>query len=273
MMAAAMSWRTGLPIEVCEEKIKNFFLQFEGVSAWMEKQKSDARSRAAIRPNTGRTQHNRFTRKDERVDYQFDQYGYITTVFGRKRVLRDANHWNRGFANGADRQAANTPIQGSASDVALQAVLRLNKRYRAEKRISKLFGFIHDSIETDTHPSEFIEIYRTMKEEMEDRPKELYPWLCVPIKVSAEVGHGWGYMVEIDNFDLTTNTLTLKGGCAYHKEVCDCHEANVLSVIRALSTSYEVSVIEDVKVEKNGSVVGHKAVVQLSRTQAVGRVA
>jgi len=257
MQAESMAAKTGLTKEECVEKIGNFFDEFPHIAKWMKKQYRDAKKRAVIRQGTGRCQFNpKLKLYDptsdgwEIVDYQFDQYGYITTEFGRKRILQEANHWKSSFAAKAERKAFNTPVQGTASDIALEALIRIFFRLKKEKLQSKLFGWIHDSIEIDTHPTEIFQVYTILKEEMEEMPSRLHKWLNVPLKVSFEVGHGWGYMVEIKNMDTTTRKLVLEGD-----------GDNVNSVVRALGTVYNTSQINE-EIEKNGKVVGIKATIQ-----------
>jgi DNA polymerase I-like protein with 3'-5' exonuclease and polymerase domains len=247
MQPAAMAWRTGLSVDECKAKIDNFFDSFPDLAKWMKKQKNDAAKRAVIRPNTGRKQKNKKTGKEELVEFLYDRYGYITTVFGRQRIIPEAAHWDYGLASKADRKAFNTPIQSAASDVAYEALIRIQQRIRKAGLKSKVFGWIHDSIEVDTHPTEVFQVYQIMIEEMEQAPPKLYRWLTAPVKVSMEMGHGWGYMVEVKLAYLTEGVLELEGD-----------EASVYSVYKSMSMYYDIDVLEEGPVVKQGKATGYK---------------
>ena len=168
-------------------------------------------------------------------------------MFGRQRIIPEAAHWEYGLSSKADRKAFNTPIQSAASDVAYEALLRIQRRLREYKLKSKLFGWIHDSIEIDTHPTEVFQVYQIMIEEMELAPAVLYKWLIVPVKVSMEMGHGWGYMVEVKLACLEDGILELEGD-----------EASVYSVYKSMSIYYDIDVLSEGPVVKQGKASGYK---------------
>ncbi len=256
MGADSMAARTGLTKDEATEKINNFFDGFPMVKRWIDQQVADMKSRIVIREGTGRHEPNpRWQAAKERgmplkflktipekilVDFEWELYGYITTVFGRKRVLKDGGHWEHGYASKAERQAYNTPIQSAASDMALAATIRIHNRFKAEGMQSRVFGFIHDSIKVDVFPPEYLRVLAIMKEEMEDVPKRIYEWLKVPIATSLEVGIGWGNHVEVKNYDLTERTFEFEG-----------EATNIRFIERALVQQHEVIVIERHEGEKD----------------------
>lgn len=247
MQARALAARTGLSLEEAEEKIATFFAQFPNLKKWMDRQVRDMRSRCVRKEGTGQKRLNNFNGQLELVDYQMDLHGYITTVFGRKRILKDSDHWVRSFRNKAERQAFNTPIQSAASDIALAATIRIHNRLKEEGLQSKVFGFIHDSIKTDVHPDEFLPVIKIMREEMELRPKEMYPWLTIPIQTSAEIGTGWGYHGEIKQYDLDQSTFEIEADAT-----------NLGLIERALSCKHNVETTASEEIKEKDVLVGYK---------------
>lgn len=80
--------------------------------------------------------------------------GYVETVLGRRRYLRDINAQNmveRGFA---ERNAINAPIQGSAADMIKVAMIKVNNFIKKEKLKSRMILTVHDELVFDAHISE-----------------------------------------------------------------------------------------------------------------------
>lgn len=112
--------------------------------------------------------------------------GYVQTLKGRRRYLRDINSANftvRGFA---ERNAINAPIQGSAADMIKIAMINIHKRLQNATLQSKMILQVHDELLFDVHRSEIDEMKQLVKEEME---KALA--LNVPVVVEAGVGENW----------------------------------------------------------------------------------
>ncbi len=85
--------------------------------------------------------------------------GYVETLMGRKRWLKDINSANftvRGFA---ERNAINSPIQGSAADMIKMAMIKIHEEFKAKKFKSKMLLQVHDELVFDAHRSE-IEIIK-----------------------------------------------------------------------------------------------------------------
>jgi DNA polymerase-1 len=112
--------------------------------------------------------------------------GYVETILGRRRYLKDINSGNaivRGFA---ERNAVNAPIQGSAADVIKLAMINIHKRFREENFKSKMIMQVHDELVFDAHNSELEIIKPLIKSEMENAYK-----MSVPLLVEVDMGANW----------------------------------------------------------------------------------
>ncbi|WP_177731562.1 DNA polymerase I [Flavobacterium inviolabile] len=110
-------------------------------------------------------------------------HGYVQTVLGRRRYLKDINSANAVVRGAAERNAVNAPIQGSAADIIKIAMINIHKRLIAENWKSKMLLQVHDELVFDVHNSELEKIQPMIKHEMENAFI-----LEVPLKV--ELGHG-----------------------------------------------------------------------------------
>ena len=93
--------------------------------------------------------------------------GYVETMFGRRRVLRDITSSNRTVRGLAERNAINAPIQGSAADVMKLAMVEIYRRFKAEGIRSKMIMQVHDEVVIDTLNEELDSVKRIVKEAME----------------------------------------------------------------------------------------------------------
>ncbi len=113
--------------------------------------------------------------------------GYVKTIMGRRRYLRDINSANftvRGFA---ERNAINAPIQGSAADMIKVAMINIHKRMQQAGNLqSKMILQVHDELLFDVHKSEVETMKQLVKEEME----KAMP-INVPVIAEAGVGDNW----------------------------------------------------------------------------------
>jgi DNA polymerase-1 len=112
--------------------------------------------------------------------------GYVTTMFGRKRYLRDINSRNQVVRGNAERNAINAPIQGSAADIIKIAMIRIHDRLIAEKLKSIMILQVHDELIFETLESELEQVRELVVFEMANAAK-----LDVPIKVDWGVGKNW----------------------------------------------------------------------------------
>ncbi|WP_320815477.1 DNA polymerase I [Flavobacterium sp.] len=121
----------------------------------------------------------------EQVDFARDN-GYVQTVLGRRRYLKDINSANAMVRGGAERNAVNAPIQGSAADIIKIAMINIHKRLITENWKSKMLLQVHDELVFDVHNSELEKIKPMIKQEMENAFI-----LDVPLIVDLGLGKDW----------------------------------------------------------------------------------
>ena len=112
--------------------------------------------------------------------------GYVQTVLGRRRYLKDINSANMMVKSGAERNAVNAPIQGSAADIIKIAMINIHKKLTAENWKSKMLLQVHDELVFDVHNAEIERIQPMIKYEMENAFK-----LDVPLEVEIGTGKNW----------------------------------------------------------------------------------
>ncbi len=112
--------------------------------------------------------------------------GYVTTLLGRKKWLRDINSRNAALRGFAERNAINTPIQGSAAEMIKLAMIRIHTWMKKEKLRSSMILQVHDELVFDAHKEEVI----LLQENIPNMMKEALP-LAVPIEVDVKTGKNW----------------------------------------------------------------------------------
>jgi DNA polymerase I len=112
--------------------------------------------------------------------------GYVTTMFGRKRYLRDINSRNQVVRGNAERNAINAPIQGSAADIIKIAMIRIHDRLKNEKFRSKMILQVHDELIFEAPHNELEKLKEMVIAEMSGAAK-----LRVPLKVDWGTGNNW----------------------------------------------------------------------------------
>ncbi|CAM2811330.1 DNA polymerase I [Flavobacterium frigoris] len=112
--------------------------------------------------------------------------GYVQTILGRRRYLKDINSQNAMVRGGAERNAVNAPIQGSAADIIKIAMINIHKKLTSENWKSKILLQVHDELVFDAHNSELEKIQPMIKHEMENAFK-----LDVPLTVELGMGKDW----------------------------------------------------------------------------------
>ncbi len=112
--------------------------------------------------------------------------GYVQTVLGRRRYLKDINSANMMVKSGAERNAVNAPIQGSAADIIKIAMINIHKKLVSENWKSKMLLQVHDELVFDVHNSELEKIQPMIKHEMENAFK-----MDVPLDVEIGMGKNW----------------------------------------------------------------------------------
>ena len=114
------------------------------------------------------------------------EHGYVETISGRRRYLKDINSANAIVRGGAERNAVNAPIQGSAADIIKIAMINIHKRLKEENYKSKMLLQVHDELVFDVHHSEIEKIQPMIKHEMENAFK-----MAVPLEVEMGLGKDW----------------------------------------------------------------------------------
>ncbi|MEG1892735.1 MAG: DNA polymerase I [Bacilli bacterium] len=112
--------------------------------------------------------------------------GYVTTLFGRNRVIDEIKNPNFMIRSMGERMALNTPIQGTSADIMKKAMINVYNRFLKENITSKILLQVHDEIIVDCKNSELDKIKVIVKEEMENVIE-----LSVPLKVSLDTGINW----------------------------------------------------------------------------------
>jgi len=114
------------------------------------------------------------------------EHGYTQTILGRRRYLKDINSQNAIVRGGAERNAVNAPIQGSAADIIKIAMINIHKKLTDENWKSKMLLQVHDELVFDVHNSELEKIQPMIKYEMENAFT-----LNVPLTVEIGQGKDW----------------------------------------------------------------------------------
>ncbi|MEL6923854.1 MAG: DNA polymerase, partial [Bacteroidota bacterium] len=140
------------------ELISNYFAQYQGLKRYMEEIVEEARKN-----------------------------GYVKTLMGRRRYLRDINSRNGLIRSNAERIAINTPVQGSAADMIKIAMVNIHKAMQEKNMKSKMILQVHDELVFDAHRSEL----EALKPLIEDKMKNAIPNLKVPILVGIGEGQNW----------------------------------------------------------------------------------
>ncbi len=117
---------------------------------------------------------------------QAHEKGYVTTLFGRVRHLRDINSRNINLRNFAERNAVNAPIQGSAADIIKLAMIRIQEKIRSEKLQSRMLLQVHDELVFDIYKPELEHMKKIVKDAMEHVRKQE-----VPLIIETGIGKNW----------------------------------------------------------------------------------
>ncbi|MCB9282545.1 MAG: DNA polymerase I [Lewinellaceae bacterium] len=158
--AGSLNLSKQLDISRSEAKdlIDNYFRQYKGLKSYMEKTVEEARKK-----------------------------GYVNTLMGRRRHLRDIDSRNAVMRSHAERNAINTPIQGTAADLIKLAMIDIHQLLVEGNYKTKMILQVHDELVFDAHKDE-IEILKPL---IEDRMKYAMPNLKVPILVEMGLGKNW----------------------------------------------------------------------------------
>lgn len=155
--AFGLSQNLGIPRKEAAEIIDSYFATYPGVKTYMNSQ----------------------------VHFAKDN-GYVQTILGRRRYLRDINSSNANVRGFAERNAINAPIQGSAADMIKVAMIKIHNRLNNEKFATRMILQVHDELLFDVPKNEVDTVKPIIVQEMQDALK-----LDVPIVAEAGVGINW----------------------------------------------------------------------------------
>ncbi|MBC8207167.1 MAG: DNA polymerase I, partial [Kiritimatiellaeota bacterium] len=152
--AFGLSQRLRIPRKEAAEIIENYFAQYPAVKTFMDGIIAGAKEK-----------------------------GYVETISGRRRHIRDINSSNGTVRAAAERYAINAPIQGSAADLIKIAMIRIEKMLRGKR--SKLLLQVHDELVFDLHNDE-----QELIPEIQKLMQDALP-LSVPLIVDCGGGQNW----------------------------------------------------------------------------------
>ena len=122
---------------------------------------------------------------DSQVNFAKDN-GFVETMLGRRRYLRDINSGNSVVRNFAERNAINAPIQGSSADMIKIAMIEIDKEMTARDMKSKMILQVHDELVFDVCKEEL----EMIQEIVRDKMLNALP-LSIPIEVNLNTGENW----------------------------------------------------------------------------------
>ena len=157
MSAFGLAERLKISRSEASQIIKNYFKEYVGIQEYIDRQVSFARD-----------------------------YGYVETMLGRRRYLRDINAGNSVVRNFAERNAINAPIQGSSADMIKIAMIDIDKEMTSRNMKSKMILQVHDELVFDVCKDELDVIQDIIKEKM----LNALP-LSIPIEVNLNTGENW----------------------------------------------------------------------------------
>ncbi|MEM6348320.1 MAG: DNA polymerase I [Bacteroidota bacterium] len=155
--AFGLSQRMGISRSEASDIIKNYWEQFPRIKEYM----------------------------DECVE-KAKKTGYSETLFGRKRYLPDIHSGNRTVRSFAERNAINSPIQGTAADIIKKAMLKVDAAFKAANLKSKMVLQVHDELVFDVHQSELEQVKEIVEREMVNAVD-----IGVPMEVEVGTGQNW----------------------------------------------------------------------------------
>jgi DNA polymerase-1 len=125
------------------------------------------------------------TYMDDQVNFA-REHGYVETVLGRRRYLKDINSSNAVVRGAAERNAVNAPIQGSAADIIKIAMINIHRKFEEMNCKSKMLLQVHDELVFDIHNDELEDMKKLIQEEMQNAYR-----MSVPLDVEVGMGQNW----------------------------------------------------------------------------------
>ncbi|MFI3280589.1 MAG: DNA polymerase I [Rikenellaceae bacterium] len=155
--AFGLSQRLDIPRAEAKAIIEGYFASYPGVKEYMDKAVESAKNE-----------------------------GFVSTLFGRRRYLRDITSRNAIARGVAERNAINAPIQGSAADIMKLAMIAIWRRFRAEGIASRMVMQVHDEVVIDMVRAEEAKVRAIVTAEMERAAS-----LSVKLLAEAGVANNW----------------------------------------------------------------------------------
>ena len=155
--AFGLSEQLGIPRKEAAEIIDQYFATFPGIKKYMDNTMASAREK-----------------------------GYVETLMGRRRIIRDINSANGVMRGFAERNAINAPIQGSAADMIKIAMINIYSEFTERKLQSRMTMQVHDELVFDVYKPEVEQV----KQIVGDLMRTALP-LDVPVEVEMNTGDNW----------------------------------------------------------------------------------
>jgi len=155
--AFGLSENLGIPRKEAAEIIEQYFATFPGIKRYMDSTMASAREK-----------------------------GYVETLMGRRRIIRDINSANGVMRGFAERNAINAPIQGSAADMIKIAMINIYNEFRQRSLKSCMTMQVHDELVFDVYKPEVEEVKLIVGEKM----RNALP-LDIPVEVEMNTGDNW----------------------------------------------------------------------------------
>ncbi|AVM51102.1 DNA polymerase I [Capnocytophaga sp. oral taxon 878] len=114
------------------------------------------------------------------------EYGYVETILGRRRYLPDIHSHNQVVRGGAERNAVNAPIQGSAADIIKIAMIHIYEQLQAQQLQTRMLLQVHDELVFDVPKNELDIVKPLIKDAMENAFT-----LVVPLVADLGIGDNW----------------------------------------------------------------------------------
>jgi DNA polymerase-1 len=157
MSAFGLAQNLDIERAAAQSYMEKYFTRYPGVAGYMERTRMEARER-----------------------------GYVETVFGRRLWLPDIRSSNQQRRQGAERQAINAPMQGTAADLIKMAMIAVQGWIEREKLATKLVMQVHDELVLEVPDAELERVKPEVEKLMTGVAK-----LDVPLVVEAGVGPNW----------------------------------------------------------------------------------
>jgi DNA polymerase-1 len=163
MQAYGLSRDTGMPRAEAQQFIDRYMARLPGVREFLEDTKREAAEK-----------------------------GFVSSIFGRRRLVPDITSSNFNHRQAAERMAINMPLQGTAADIMKIAMIRVRRRLLEEGLKSRMLLQVHDELVFEAPESEIKPLASLVVETMENVVE-----LSVPLGVEVSAGANWDQLEPI----------------------------------------------------------------------------